>query len=435
MLIFLFSALIVLTDQFFKHWIVLTHAVGEETVLIPGVFSLFRLHNPGAAFGFLAGQPWWLLAAIQLLAAIVLVMIILRYTEGFWGSLGLASVLGGTVGNLIDRVNIFAEQPNTVTDMFRFTFIDFAIFNIADVFITMGFLIFLIHFIALTFKPKNNEEALIDGDDADYINDDESDEIVENVAVATPNPAPLPAVDPVAAFEAAPLPVVDVVAAPISVSDTAVTPQDVVLTAAPTGNMTEPVDPMSIFETDPQAEPLSEPAVQEGFGATTEPLPIIDALISQPESTIEIAPLLDHVYGGQYIAAQKAEATAPQAPVAPQTPETPQAPAAPEVDPFLAQTIKKTLTSEPLAEPLAQTTQAAPPTKPSEDLSVASVVSDVLDETASLTPIVEESSDATLDALSVLESEILGETEEYDVDKLLGEYGFESDADDDQNDN
>jgi len=143
----------------------MTMKVGEEIVLIPGVLSLFRLHNPGAAFGFLTGQPWWLLASIQLFAAIVLIMIILRYTEGFWGSLGLAAVLGGTIGNLIDRIYPFDPAfPHHVVDMFRFLFIDFAVFNVADIFITMGFLTFLIHFTVITFKTEKNDKALSDGD-------------------------------------------------------------------------------------------------------------------------------------------------------------------------------------------------------------------------------------------------------------------------------
>ena len=65
MLCFLFSKLIVLLDQFFKSWIVLTHDVGQETQIIPGLFSLFHLENTGAAFNILSDQRW-LLAGIQL---------------------------------------------------------------------------------------------------------------------------------------------------------------------------------------------------------------------------------------------------------------------------------------------------------------------------------------------------------------------------------
>jgi len=169
MLCFLFAALIVALDQFFKHWImrtleiggVWTNEAGEQ--LIPGVLGLTRWENDGAMLNILSGQQW-ILAGIAFAAAIVLIMILLRYNEGFWGTLGLAAVLGGTVGNLADRV--FNEGK--VVDMFRTLFIDFPIFNIADIFITLGFITFLIHFIALSFGSKGNEENAHEYTEHDY---------------------------------------------------------------------------------------------------------------------------------------------------------------------------------------------------------------------------------------------------------------------------
>ena len=154
MLCFVFAALVVLLDQLFKRWIVLTLMVNEETVLIRGIVNLYHTNNPGAAFSILPDQRW-LLAAISFVAAIVLIAILLRYNEGFWGTLGLASVLGGAVGNLIDRV-----FHGYVVDMFRFTFmnIDFAIFNIADIFITLGMITFCIFFIVSSFRSGGGKE-------------------------------------------------------------------------------------------------------------------------------------------------------------------------------------------------------------------------------------------------------------------------------------
>jgi len=165
MLCFVFAALVVLLDQFFKRWIVLILSADGENVIIPGILSLIYRENTGAAFSMLADKRW-LLAGVAVVAAIILVFILLRYTEGFWGTLGLAAVLGGTVGNLIDRV-----FHGYVVDMFRFLFMDFAIFNIADIFITLGFATFCIHFIVTSFRSTNKEkESLKDamvGSDAD----------------------------------------------------------------------------------------------------------------------------------------------------------------------------------------------------------------------------------------------------------------------------
>jgi signal peptidase II len=157
MLCFVFAALVVILDQFFKRWVEITLAAGGETVVIPGIISLMYVENTGAAFSILANQRW-LLAGIAFVAAIVLIFILLRYTDGFWGTLGLAAVLGGTVGNLIDRV-----FRGYVVDMFRTLFMRFAIFNIADIFITLGFITFCVHFIISSIKAaKREKEAFED---------------------------------------------------------------------------------------------------------------------------------------------------------------------------------------------------------------------------------------------------------------------------------
>ena len=168
MLIFLFSALIVALDQFFKHYIMRTLEIGERgPVIIPGILGLTRWENDGAMLNILSGQQW-LLAGIAFVAAVVLIMILLRYNDGFWGSLGLASVLGGTVGNLIDRI----FNDGAVVDMFRTLFISFPIFNFADIFITLGFATFLVHFISLSIKEARGETAHAEGDyDEEYDED------------------------------------------------------------------------------------------------------------------------------------------------------------------------------------------------------------------------------------------------------------------------
>jgi len=175
MLIFVFSALIVLLDQFFKRWIVRVLPLGDTMDLIPGIINLRHVHNTGAAFGIFAGHRW-LLAVIAFVACLILIFILLRYTEGFWGTLGLAAVLGGAVGNLIDRV-----LYGYVIDMFNPLFVNFAVFNIADIFITLGFITFCIHFISATVRQSREEKEGADGaeigfDDDDYYDDESTDE-------------------------------------------------------------------------------------------------------------------------------------------------------------------------------------------------------------------------------------------------------------------
>ncbi|MCL2408668.1 MAG: signal peptidase II [Oscillospiraceae bacterium] len=153
MLIFIFSALIVIVDQLFKHWVTLTLYGGDPIVLIPGILRLVYAENPGAAFGLFSNMRWPL-AGAMFVAIVALVFILKRYDRGFWGSLGLAAALGGGVGNLIDRV-----WSGYVVDMFEFTFVNFAIFNVADIFITLGAITFFIHFIITSGKDNQQEDA------------------------------------------------------------------------------------------------------------------------------------------------------------------------------------------------------------------------------------------------------------------------------------
>jgi len=156
MLCFVFAILVTLLDQFIKRWVLLTLAVRESRDLIPGIISLTYEENPGAAFSMMAGQRW-LLAGIAFVAVLLLVAILLRYNDGFWGTLGLSAVLGGALGNLIDRVSY-----GFVVDMFNFEFMHFAIFNVADIFITLGGITFLIHFIVTTIRPKKSDNTVFD---------------------------------------------------------------------------------------------------------------------------------------------------------------------------------------------------------------------------------------------------------------------------------
>ena len=159
MLSFVFSALAVVIDQLFKRFITLAlGAGGEEIVLIPGVIGLTYVHNYGAAFGIFSSMRWPLVA-VKIVVCVLLVMIMLRYNGGFWGFLGFAAVLGGGIGNLIDRLFL-----GYVVDMFELYFVNFAIFNIADIFIVLGGITFCVYHIA-TYDTGNKDEKSTLSDD------------------------------------------------------------------------------------------------------------------------------------------------------------------------------------------------------------------------------------------------------------------------------
>lgn len=135
MLYLVAAALGVALDQLVKAFIRAKLAIGETMPLLPGILRLTHAENSGAAFSMLSGG-WarWLLAALSAVfvvaGAVALLKKWLPHRMGLWS---LAAVVSGAAGNLIDRV-----LAGTVTDMFQTEFMNFAVFNVADVFVVCG---------------------------------------------------------------------------------------------------------------------------------------------------------------------------------------------------------------------------------------------------------------------------------------------------------
>jgi len=131
---------IVLSDQATKYAVVNWLGHNEQRPVIPGFFHLVNFHNTGAAWGILEGRAGWL-AIFSLVALVFLVVNFRRLADGSrMQSLALALLLGGIVGNLIDRVAL-----GKVIDFLFFFYRSFQwpAFNIADSAITVGVAIFI----------------------------------------------------------------------------------------------------------------------------------------------------------------------------------------------------------------------------------------------------------------------------------------------------
>ncbi|MEL5848002.1 MAG: signal peptidase II [Candidatus Igneacidithiobacillus chanchocoensis] len=104
------SVAVIFLDQGVKLWLSQIWRVGQGIVVIPGFLNFRLVHNTGAAFSFLAGAGgWqrWLLVAIALLVIVVLVAILRRLKPGaHWIAIALTLILGGAMGNLIDRIRL-----------------------------------------------------------------------------------------------------------------------------------------------------------------------------------------------------------------------------------------------------------------------------------------------------------------------------------------
>lgn len=131
-LYFVLAAVLVAIDQgvkyFVREWIPLHTAVD----FLPGL-DLTYVQNTGAAFS-LFSQHTWILALLSVVVSVVLVIALARRLfPQWWGMLALTLLLGGAVGNLIDRVLL-----GFVTDMFATTFMNFPVFNVADMCLVIG---------------------------------------------------------------------------------------------------------------------------------------------------------------------------------------------------------------------------------------------------------------------------------------------------------
>lgn len=138
---FLITAILVGMDQLLK-WIATTYLAPVEAVtVIPGVLELRFLLNDGAAFSSFGGKQTFLILFTSFaLLAIAGYLFIKRPSKMEYSAWVL--VLSGGIGNLIDRVT-----NNVVVDYINFLFVNFAVFNFADILICFGIGLLVLHVI------------------------------------------------------------------------------------------------------------------------------------------------------------------------------------------------------------------------------------------------------------------------------------------------
>jgi signal peptidase II len=134
---FIVAAGIVAADQVAK-WIILASFRPHEPLAVTGFFNLVLVFNKGAAFSFLRDASGWqtpLFIAFSVIASIIVTVLLLRSPGRRLLSSGLALILGGALGNLIDRLRF-----GHVIDFLDFHLMDWhwPVFNVADSAITVG---------------------------------------------------------------------------------------------------------------------------------------------------------------------------------------------------------------------------------------------------------------------------------------------------------
>ena len=141
---FLLTVAVIVVDQYTKRLITARFELFDRVAVLP-FFDLVRLHNTGAAFSFLANasgwQNWFFTGVALLVSGLILWWFFRQPPERIVVPLGLVLVLGGAIGNLIDRI-----QHGYVVDFFLFYYErwSFPAFNVADSAITAGGMLLLV---------------------------------------------------------------------------------------------------------------------------------------------------------------------------------------------------------------------------------------------------------------------------------------------------
>lgn len=160
-------ALIIFLDQWTKSYFSSYVKDNGKITVIDGFFYITNVINTGAAWSFLADVSWGQLL-FKILTPIAIVFFVLFYVVAFKNKykllqIALVFIIGGTVGNYIDRLSI-----NGVVDFISLVFgsYEFPVFNLADSFLVVGVIMIFIHYLFLDknaiFKKKNAKKELSD---------------------------------------------------------------------------------------------------------------------------------------------------------------------------------------------------------------------------------------------------------------------------------
>lgn len=182
MLYAIVGMLVIILDQAVKFWVTNNLMVDVITEpLLPGILSLVRVHNDGAAFSFLAGGGariyFIILTAVFTVA--VIIALVTNFINGKFGRWCLVLVTAGGLSNCLDRI-----LYGYVVDMFKIDLFNFAVFNVADIFITVFAILFIIYIIFGKEEKLNRVPDEFDEED-----DEADDRVSMRDTVAEVKPA------------------------------------------------------------------------------------------------------------------------------------------------------------------------------------------------------------------------------------------------------
>lgn len=146
------AVVLVVADQLAKAWASSALEQGAATYDL-GLVDLTLVHNAGAAFGMGQGNGIFFVSMAVVICIAAVLWLIFAKRKNVFEVVGLSLIVAGGIGNCIDRLAM-----GYVVDFIRFTFIDFPVFNVADICVTCGVVVFLVSFIASELKADADEE-------------------------------------------------------------------------------------------------------------------------------------------------------------------------------------------------------------------------------------------------------------------------------------
>lgn len=157
MLYAILAAIILIADQWVKYWTTVNIVLDTgEMPLFPGIVKLVNVHNSGAAFGFLSSSESarWVFIIVAIVFTVLLIVVMAkRVFPSKFANLCCTLAIAGAIGNCIDRF-IFGY----VVDMFKAEFINFAVFNVADIFLVIACVLFIFYLLFGYNKESEAEE-------------------------------------------------------------------------------------------------------------------------------------------------------------------------------------------------------------------------------------------------------------------------------------
>ena len=129
-------------DQALKGWTVSHLELGESTPFIPAIMQLTRVHNYGAAWSSLSGKTVLLIAVTAVMMIAVAVLLLRRVVRHPLGVAACLLILGGGIGNIIDRIRL-----GFVVDMFDLLLFSYPVFNLADCFVVVGAILGAVYYL------------------------------------------------------------------------------------------------------------------------------------------------------------------------------------------------------------------------------------------------------------------------------------------------